>query len=52
MKLFQYNDYSVSTMDTDGLGITSYSTEYAPMHFSLFMVNPLRTKFFIGNINI
>ena len=42
MKLIQYNGYSVSTVDTDGLvlkhqGISSYSTEYALMHFQLFM---------------
>ena len=43
MKLFQYNEHLVSTVDTDGLvllhqGIRSYSAEYVPMHFPLFIV--------------
>ena len=42
VKLVQYNGYSISTVDTDGLvlkhqGISSYSAEYAPMHFKLFI---------------
>ena len=42
MKLLQYNEYLVSTVNTDGLvlqhqGISSYSSEYAPMCFQLFM---------------
>ena len=45
MKLLQYKEYLVTTVDTDGLvlqhqGISSYSAEYGPMHFQLFMVNP------------
>ena len=42
MKLVQYNEYFVSTVDTDGLvlkhqGISSHSADYSPMHFQLFM---------------
>ena len=42
MRLVQYNEYSVITVDTDGLvlqhqGISSHSAEYAPMHFQRFM---------------
>ena len=42
MKLVQYNEYLVSTMDTDDLmlqhqGICSYSAEYTPIEFQLFM---------------
>ena len=38
----RYNEYLVSTVDTDGLvlqnqDISSHSAEYAPMHFQLFM---------------
>ena len=38
MKLFQYNNYLVSTVDTDGLvlyhqGISCYSAENAPISF-------------------
>ena len=40
--MLQNQEYLVSTVDTDGLvlqhqGISSYSAEYAPMHFLLFM---------------
>ena len=43
MKLVQYNEYLVCTVDTDGLviyhqGISSYSSEYVPMLFQLVMV--------------
>ena len=36
------NDYLINTVDTDGLvlyhqGISSFSAEYAPMHFQSFM---------------
>ena len=42
MKLVQYNQYLVSTVDTDGLvlwhqGISSHSAKNAPMHFQLFV---------------
>ena len=42
MKLIQYNEYVISTVDTDGLmlqhkGIHNYSAYDAPMHFQLFM---------------
>ena len=42
MKPVQNNEYIVSTVDTDGLvlqhqGISSYSAEYEPMCFQLFM---------------
>ena len=37
MKLVQHNKYLVSTEDTDGQGISSYSLEYTLMHFQLFM---------------
>ena len=43
MKLDNHdNAYLVSTVDTDGLvlkhqSISSYSAEYTPMHFQLFM---------------
>ena len=42
MKLVQYKECLVSIVYTDGLvlqhqGISSYSAEYAPMHFQLFM---------------
>ena len=42
MKLVQYNEYLVITVETDGLvllyqDISSYSGEYASMHFQLFM---------------
>ena len=38
MNQVQYNEYSVSTVDTDALvhwhqGISSHSAEYTPMHF-------------------
>ena len=38
----QYNEYLLSTVDTDDLviqhqGINSHSDEYAPMRFQLFM---------------
>ena len=38
MKLVHYNEYLVSTVDTDGLvlqhqGISNHSAEYTPMHF-------------------
>ena len=41
-KLVQYNEYLISTVDTDGLvlqhqAISSHSAEYTPMHFQLFM---------------
>ena len=44
MKLVQYNEYLVITVDTDGLVlwhqvISSYSDDYAPMHFQFFMDN-------------
>ena len=46
MKIVQYNEYIVGTVDTDGLvlwhqGVNNYSAngECAPMHFQLFMVN-------------
>ena len=40
MKLFQYNEYFISTVDTDALvlkhqGISSHSAEYAPICFQL-----------------
>ena len=42
MKLVQHNQYLVSTVDTDDLmfkhqDISSYSAEYAPVYFQLFM---------------
>ena len=42
MKLIQCNDYSVSTVDTDGLviqhqSISGHSAEYTSMRFLLFM---------------
>ena len=42
MKLLQRYEYVVSTMDADGLvllhqDMSSYSTEYAPIHFQLFI---------------
>ena len=42
VKLVQYNEYSVSTLDTGGLkllyqGISCYSAEYPPMRFQKFM---------------
>ena len=42
MKLVQYNEYSVNTLDTDKLvfqhqGISSHSAEYEVMHSQLFM---------------
>ena len=42
MKLVQHNEYLVSIVDTGGLvlhhqGISSYSAEYASMHFQLLM---------------
>ena len=42
MKLVQYIEYLVSTVDTDALvlqhqGISSHSDEYAPMCFQLFV---------------
>ena len=42
-KLIQYNEYLVSTVGTDALvlikhqGISSYSAEYTPIGFQLFM---------------
>ena len=38
----QYKEYLITTVDTDALvlkhqGISSYSAEYAPMHFQLCM---------------
>ena len=41
MKLsIQYNEYLVSTIDIDG--ISTYSAEYASMHFQLFGVKVAR----------
>ena len=42
MKRVQCSEYLVSTVNTDGLvllhqGISSYSADYAPMRFQLFM---------------
>ena len=42
MKLVQCNEYLVSTVDTDAQvlkhqDISSYSAEYTPVHFQLFM---------------
>ena len=42
MKLVPYNEYLVSTVDTDvrvlqQKGINWYSAEYAPMHFQMCM---------------
>ena len=42
MKLVQYKEYLISNVDTDDLvlqhqGISSYSAEYVPMCFQLFM---------------
>ena len=38
MNLVQYNEYLVSTVDTDGLGIRGHSAEqYAPMGFQTFV---------------
>ena len=42
IELFQYNEYFVNTVGTDGLvlqhqGISSHSAEYPLMHFQLFM---------------
>ena len=42
MQPAQYNKYLVSTADTDDMGlwpqdISSYSAEYEPIHFQLFM---------------
>ena len=42
MKSVQYNEYLVSTVDTDGLvlkhqAISSHCADNAPMHFQLFM---------------
>ena len=36
MKLVQYNECLVSIVDTDGLGISSHSVDYAPMRFPVF----------------
>ena len=41
MKVVQYNEYLVSTVDTDALvlehqGIRGCNVEYAPIHFQLF----------------
>ena len=40
MKLVQYNECSVSIVDTDGLvlhqGISSHSADYTPMSFPVF----------------
>ena len=43
MKLVQYNEYLVTSVAADGLvllhvGISSYSAEYAPTHFSCLWV--------------
>ena len=42
MKLVQYKAHLISNVDTDGLvlshpAISSYSVEYTPVHFQLFM---------------
>ena len=42
MKLVQFIEYLVSTVDTDGLvpehqGSSSYRAEYTPMYLQLFM---------------
>ena len=42
MNVAQYNEYLISTVDTDGLvlkhqAISNHSTEYALMYFQLFM---------------
>ena len=41
MKLYKYNEYSISTVATDGLvlqhqGISSHSADYAFMRFLVF----------------
>ena len=41
MKLVQYNECLISSVDTDSLvlkhkGISSYSADYAPMRFPVF----------------
>ena len=36
MKLIQYNECSISNVDTDGQGISSPSADYAPMRFPVF----------------
>ena len=36
MKLIQYNESSISTVDTDGLVLSSHSAEYTLMHFPAF----------------
>ena len=42
MKLVQYNEYLISTVDTDGQmleyqGNSSHSADYIPMPFQVFM---------------
>ena len=42
MKLVPYDEYIVSIVGTDGLvlyhqGISSYSVQYTPLYFQLFM---------------
>ena len=39
MKLIQYNQYLLSSVDADGLvlNISSHSAENAPIHLQLFM---------------
>ena len=49
MKLVGHKVYSVSTVDTDGLvlqhqGISSHSTEYAPMCFQWFMGKRIKVR--------
>ena len=44
MKVAQYNEYLVSTVDTEGLvlqhqGISGHSAEYPPIFSQLFMSN-------------
>ena len=46
MKLIQYNEYYVSTVDTDDLvfqqrGISSHSAENAPMYIQSFIVKQI-----------
>ena len=49
MKLVWYNEYLVSTMDTDGpvlyhSGLHNYSAKCAPVHFQLFMCDVSSTS--------
>ena len=57
VKLAQYNEYLIRTLDTDSLvlwhqGISSHSAEYAVMHFPVFMGQHMKSYKILSRKNL